>query len=285
MPKGSRLIAALLLCVTSTPSAIAVECGDTITTDTVLDADLELPCRSASGRALTVVGPARLDLNGFRVRCFADPRFGSAVGIQLEGRRAEVSNGAVSECGIAGIVLAGSGAHVVRNVLTERSSIGFDVALGSTGNTLIDNITMACRTGFSVDGGKSHLVRNLTAGSDVGFELRSGAERTELIANVATGGGDGFSVDADTMNVALLGNASVGEYGGSGFALYGRGHCLEGNRAFAHAFGISLRATETLVSNNVAIQNEIDLADGFPDCDDNRWRGNVFTTSNQTCIR
>jgi hypothetical protein len=266
---------ALLALSLSPGVALGVSCGDVITSDTVLDGDLG-PCRSDSARALTVVGPARLDLNGFRVRCFADPRVGTSVGILIEGRRAEVTNGAVSDCGIAGVELQGGGGHVVKTVLVEDCSDGFDVDPSSIGNTLVDNVARSNAIGFDVDGRKSRLLRNLATGSGVGFELENGAEGTELIANVATGNGDGFSLDSVTRNVELRGNLSLGEGAGSGFVLYGRGHRLSGNRALGHAVGISVRATQTLV---------FDLDDAAADCDDNRWRDNVFTTRNQPCIR
>lgn len=205
--------------------------------------------------------------------------------MQLEGRRAELANGAVSGCSTEGIRLDGSGGHVVKNVLVEDSGKGFDIGSRSVGNTLLDNVSRANATGFDVNAKKSRLVRNTATESAVGFELENGVEGSELIGNVATGPGDGFSLDSTTRNVELRGNLSLGQGEGAGFGMNGRGHRLTGNRAIAHEVGISVGATETLVSNNVAIQNELDLADDADDCDHNRWRDNVFTTSDRPCIR
>ena len=91
---------ALALAVTAATSPVsAVKCGDTITKNTVLIADLLCD----GDPALTVVGPATLDLNGHTVSCgdaclyswYSDAING---GIRISGRGATIKNGNISNC-------------------------------------------------------------------------------------------------------------------------------------------------------------------------------------------
>ena len=53
-----------------------------------------------------------------------------------------------------------------------------------------------------------------------------------------------------------------------------------------NSFGILLDsgATNYHINGNTALGNYVDLADGNPNCDDNKWNGNTFVTASQPCI-
>ena len=81
----------VLALAVSTSPAMAVKCGDTITKNTVLTANL--PCKVSP--ALIVEGPATLDLNGYTFSCTNDEY---SQGIAIYGKGATIKNGIVSGC-------------------------------------------------------------------------------------------------------------------------------------------------------------------------------------------
>ena len=83
----------VLALAVSTSPAMAVKCGDTITKNTVLTANL--PCKVSP--ALFVKGPATLDLNGHTVSCTTNDGEYSE-GITISGKGATIKNGIVSGC-------------------------------------------------------------------------------------------------------------------------------------------------------------------------------------------
>ena len=105
-----------------------VQCGDVLETDVTLLDDLNCYCERGRGStfaALTVVGPATLDLNGFSVMCEHDKWDNtetdrSAI-IQVVGRAGVITNGNISR-GNFGIVLAGQGHHTVTQVKVHSTA-------------------------------------------------------------------------------------------------------------------------------------------------------------------
>jgi len=113
---------------------VNVNCGDSLRKDVILLEDLTCDCQrspNSTFAALTVVGPASLDLNGFSVVC-DDNSWDvtetdlSAV-IKVGGRSGVIINGSISG-GNFGIVLAERGRHTVENVIvTDTANDGLQV--------------------------------------------------------------------------------------------------------------------------------------------------------------
>ena len=72
-----------------------LQCGAEVTIDVELTSDLG-PC-SGPTPAITIRGPARLNLNGFSVTCETGTQSPSG-GIELTGQGAELQDGVVKDC-------------------------------------------------------------------------------------------------------------------------------------------------------------------------------------------
>jgi parallel beta-helix repeat protein len=61
---------------------------------------------------------------------------------------------------------------------------------------------------------------------------------------------------------------------------------VAGNTATNNGTGILLEddSTGNRIVGNTALSNGVDLADTHAGCDQNKWKGNVFDTANQSCI-
>ncbi|HWH34637.1 MAG TPA: right-handed parallel beta-helix repeat-containing protein [Acidimicrobiales bacterium] len=168
---GAAATLALLVSLTAVaPPAAAghVNCGDVITVDTTLDADVG-PC---PGTGL-VIGADRviLDLNGHRLFGTAGSA-GEGVGVLVEGReRVWVTNGAVQHFDAGVAIVGGANNRVTRvraidNVGSLAAGFGDGiVAESSTGNVFEDNIIRRNGPfgGITLFGGSTHhtISRNL----------------------------------------------------------------------------------------------------------------------------
>jgi len=65
---------------------------------------------------------------------------------------------------------------------------------------------------------------------------------------------------------------------------------LEGNIVTGSRRGIDLSAnganfsTDNRIEGNTVTGNTVDMSDASADCDNNKWKGNTFNTSNKACI-
>jgi len=241
----------------------AVVCGDTVAPRSSLTLTANLTdCTTQS--ALTVQGPAILDLAGHVVSC--NQSGGGVIGINVVGSGAVVRNGRVLKCA-EGVSVHGTGGHLIKNVLANDNELGFVVA--SAKNVLTNNGASANGTGFWVSsGGNGNGLLLNTAVSNIGdgFNLQ-GVSGNVLRSNTATSNADGFVL------VAASGNGLVA------------------NEAFANAtYGILLtnefptNSSKNAVEANVSLGNAVDLEDDAPSCDGNGWIGNVFGSRNVICI-
>ncbi|MCA1684181.1 MAG: right-handed parallel beta-helix repeat-containing protein, partial [Actinobacteria bacterium] len=121
-------------------------CGQVVTTDTVLTADIG-PC--ARDGVLLTQDEVTLDLGGHRIFGFPGPADGTAAGVRVvESRRVTVTNGTVSDFD-AGVVIGGGGLNTLSG-LTVRDNIGPDdpfnselgdgiILFGSHSNVIVGN--------------------------------------------------------------------------------------------------------------------------------------------------
>lgn len=270
-----------------------VSCGDTITSNTKLTADLSCD----TDPALTVEGPARLDLNGYTVTCESVAN----DGITLSGRNAKLANGRVTGCD-RGVRLPSPGRnnigiqHHVSNVVAEDNSIG--IAIGSfashvVGNILINNSYAGIRL---LGARRTRIVNNTIIGEgssgsfDVGIYLEDGNDNNDILNNEAWGSDFGILLEYDNNENILIGN--ITSENGIGISVDDDGNSVIGNVAENNdQVGIELvsgtfgGAENTSVSGNTALGNGIvDLQDLNIDCGTNKWQGNTFESSNEDCI-
>jgi hypothetical protein len=269
--------------------ALAVECGEVITTSARLDRDLVCTTEPA----LTVDGGS-LNLGGFVVVCEA-----TEVGIELVGRRASLRNGAVTGCSLA-ILVGGGGGHLVQDVTGSASNQG--VLIASDGNRLLRSRILrgSGDAAVQVDGNDNQLRFNDVAGSDdQGFEVNGSDNHIEdnAIGGVAEGvqlAGDGNRVlrnqiiGATDRGVEVRAGGHeiafnlIADGGADGIALLdtGNGNHLHRNAVFGNADeGLEVATLDNRIERNRVLLNGTDVQDSAPECDDNVWRDNVFETS------
>lgn len=225
-------VVSALVALASAPASAQVFCGAVITQNAVMLSDMLCP---SDDPALTVVGPATLDMNGHRI-------FGghSNLGILLDGKGATLKNGAVNEFRV-GVRVGGSGGHKVDTVASienevhgfqvdsadnrvEHSVASFNRSIGffvfsfrfpeqevgfANGNALSDNVATFNGTwGFRLGGNDGSYQRNVASLNEGGFLVEGG--NNLLLRNTSQGnGGNGFEVTGTGHQVYE--NVSVGD--------------------------------------------------------------------------
>lgn len=207
----------------------------------------------------------------------------------MDGQGAVVTNGIVSSLGVIGgdgIEVAGEGGHTVRRVSVFAR---FCIVVTSNQNRVINNMAIArFGVGIVILGNENQLTSNWVTGHQAGIDVAGDDNR--LVENTISGGTrQGFSIVGDRNLLLRNTAASLFDYG---FSILGDGNRLVGNLALDTAIeGIVVSGHDTVIVGNTALDNRIDLVDTNEDCDDNRWRQNVFRTSragamdDPACIR
>lgn len=304
--------AGLGLLVLAAAPAQAVECGDVITGQARLDRDLICTVDSTNPVALTVRG-GRLDLGRFTVVC--DPEEEEeevqSVGILLDGQGARLRGGAVTGCVLA-IWVADLGGHIVRNVTASGSNQG--VFIDSDGNRLLDSAVLRGFGDAAVQiNGDNNIARSndIAGSSDQGFEVNG--DNNRIVGNRIGGVGEGIQLVGNGNQVLrnhIIGAVERGvevrvveategghviafnliaDGGTDGIALVaGSGNHVHHNAVYQNAdAGIEVfNAINNRIERNSVLLNGVDLQDRTANCDANRWRNNVFETSDsqENCI-
>jgi parallel beta-helix repeat protein len=233
---GALVIVAIVGIFSARPEASTAwvaECGAYLTGDEtyILVADLN----GCEETALTVVGPAKLVLNGHSVSC-APELDGSVkdgtIGILVEGHDGDVlgsgkltprtNANTVTGCQ-QGIVLNGDGDHRVQGVTVTRSTDGAFV-VESDENKLFSNVVRQ-----ALPWANSDVIEH------IGFLVAG--NKNLLVANVA----------ADVES----------EDGGAGFAIEGDSNIVEHNISKDNvAYGYLVSGAENVLNDNTALKNE-----------------------------
>jgi len=315
--RGLIAPAAALACLLSWaahPVQAQLACGDTIPPggDVSLDGDID-GCLGPEP-ALTIEGPVKVNLHGFRISCAAD-----IIGIEVIGDHARITNGTVANC-TDGIELSGEGRHKVFRMQVTSDP---DAANGSRGfrvvsdrNYLVANLARRFNgEGFRIQGSDNRIAFNVARrNADHGFRVDE--DRNLLSNNISvSNGAEGFRLDGsdnrlvdniafnnqdegfrirDGQDNVLLGNrarrngASDNE---AGIRIHTNGNTLRGNR-FIDNFGNGILVTagaanNQIVRNSARANRETDLIDENlePPCDANQWIDNRFGSTSQDCIK
>ncbi|WP_444942410.1 NosD domain-containing protein [Microbulbifer sp. ZKSA004] len=212
-------------------SAFAVDCGDTITTPEVLDQDLVC----STEPALTIMGPTgSLDMAEYTLRCD-----GSAVGIQIDGVAAFLSNGVVTLCDI-GISLDGTGAHNIQAIRVDGTDIS-GIAVNSSFNSVIQSgIFKNSGTGIFITGdnnnvSSSSILDNLENGIQLEGNnnlIVSNEISRSTLNGILIGKADGNTVAQNTVSMSGIGGANTA---GILLELLGQsGNVIVGNTVFSN---------------------------------------------------
>ncbi len=269
---------------TDSPSAHAgvngVSCGDTIGPWEYVSLDADLNCDTDP--ALTVVGPAVLNLNGYEVHC-NNP---SNNGIEIEGWYATVKNGLITDCR-EGVVVGGYGYHRVRGLeITDSAITDAGIVVNSKRNRIEDNnVHDNDGTGILVNGSYNTLKRNRSDGNDLHGIQVFFSNRNYLYDNTADGNLlDGFLIvgnDNFFWHNSANGNTIFG------FSISGDFNVFLLNSAIGNTDdGIvnNFGANDNTYKFNTALDNDTDLFDFQENCDNNVWKFNTFVTKDPACI-
>jgi hypothetical protein len=314
--KHTLAAAGLLLGLAIASPAAAVQCGDVIGPNVTVALSGSISCDNTTNPALTIVGPAKVDLSQFTILCNDVNQDGTPpTGLRILGQKAQVHGGFPSGC-YDGVDVEGEGRHTVKNVRAESSRIhGFFITstknilrqnramidkygfvVGGNSNTLLDNTADISHsdTSFKIEGNNNRLRRNFAGGSNFdGFSIFG--EGNKLTENEARGNGvDGFDVQEGAAKITLRKNFARNN-GDDGFEISGQQHKLIENEASDNiANGIlAHEASHITLLGNVALDNNqanyptilFDLKDLTPDCSTNTWKHNTFGTASQPCIQ
>jgi len=286
--------------LTSVAAAQVFNCGDTIgpKAKVTLTADIET-CTSATQPALTIIGPATVDMAGFRVRC--DPNNPPAAGIQINGKGVKLRTGGVINCGTgAGIFVAGEGKHKLEDfavedanndgirIVSDKNTLkrvssndngGDGIELDGDGNKLEDVVTIGNGgDGFETDSDKNQFKRITATGNDATGMNFDGGMLNKVKEGVFIGN------DGDGINVATAGNkiekSVVATNTGDGVEILADNTQLKKSRAYANTeCGVDVTAQNNTMSGNTSLGHGCDMNDDNATCDNNKWKKNVFGIS------
>ncbi|GIW42056.1 MAG: hypothetical protein KatS3mg076_2633 [Candidatus Binatia bacterium] len=290
-------ISLLAFLVTFPAAARAVSCGDTITGSvTLVQSDSIVNEECETEPALTVVGPARVDLGGFSIRC----KDGGNDGIVVVGIAASIQSGEVTGCD-RGVVLTSTGAgtrnvrHRVVGVVSSSNQAGFWVQ--DANKLRVEHCVAKSNAGpgFGQDQGFNQMGSRYTSNLALdnggqGFDFMGGLSSSVMRRNVATGNGgdgflwlgkknrwteniasrntgDGFRTKLDPSSGPLFGstgsrdlrfsrNMSVGN-GGDGFELGGDDAKRGGARVYRNVFAENGKTGLDLQESNVGVVRNV----------------------------
>ena len=252
----AALAAALCAGAAAPAPAEAIRCGDTIPPGSTVVLSADLTCDDVDV-ALTVVGPAVLDLGTRTVICSDANQNGREViqGVVLVGAGAVLRNGVVRDCRLA-IGVEGEGRHQVSDV-TAVFSASDGIRILSDRNRVVSSSAVSNGgAGFAVAGKANLIAENESTDNRFGYDVE---QRNTLERNVATASEKiGFLVRS--RNATLRDNGAVANP--IGFEITGKSNRLDGNDAAGNSTGFFLddRARRNLLIANTA---EDSLISGF----------------------
>jgi hypothetical protein len=173
------------------------------------------------------------------------------------------------DCGPLGITIAASDVHLKLDGHTM------------TGSSFLDGLVVLNVSHLHIEG--PGTIRSYDVGIDFNGVSDSHVEQVTSVNNQR----DGFGIDNVTNihvnNSVFSMNGRVGLL----FATNCTDNHVNNNQTVGNgSIGIQLNSGSNHVNGNTALGNgQFDLYDGNANCDDNKWNGNTFNTSNNpSCI-
>jgi parallel beta-helix repeat protein len=226
--------------------AADIQCGDTIGPGENIKLTQDIgPC--TGGPALTVVGPASLNLNGYTVAGDGD-----IDGIVLEGKRATVMNGTIIGCYNA-LVVMGQGRHKIKRIKAEDNIDQAFVVYSDNNMFLWNKADMNGDDGFYVEGsGNRFILNKIYDNDDEGLEIEG--HNNKVVANRARGNNsDSFEIGGDE-NRLVFNKATLSRR--EGFEIEGIGNIVKHNTAKDNGgSGFRVEGSEILLHQNRSTNN------------------------------
>lgn len=260
--------------------AAAVQCGDVIGPNVTVALHGTLTCDDATTAALTIVGPADVDLSDLDIACNDANQNGYvSLGLIIGGQGAKVYDGVVNGC-YHGVLVWGQGQHLIKRMTTIFShALGFYVA--SSGNTLTQN--RAADSGFFIGTDTNKLSENVAEYCHWGAGFQIEGNKNQLDRNVARyGGWFGFSIYGGEGNRLTANMVTDNEWGG--FEIKANKTTLRQNQALRNDYtGFEIEGHKNQLDGNV-VRYITGNGDGFAlyGGDDNRLTANVVTDTEST---
>ncbi|MFA0810246.1 right-handed parallel beta-helix repeat-containing protein [Microbulbifer epialgicus] len=293
-------------------AALAVQCGDTIVTPTVLLQDLSCDITPANPVAVTVVGPAgSLTLLNSEISCSnINPNAADPAGVVLLGVGARLSGGKISNCPDA-VRVAGNGFHAVfgtkitnsvrygiliesKNNTVTQASITFSgidgVVLDSSDNTVIESqISHSNLDGITILNDNNHILSNiLDSNGNDGLQIFGDNNRVTN-NNFENNGASG--INGTAADLSIFSQNFIKGSGQNGLEIRGVDNLISQNISLENGISGILMAnnpdTTNVIVGNFALDNLFDLVDvNDPgDCSaDNIWLDNTFVTASPPCL-
>lgn len=179
-----------------------VACGDILEDgEFMMTKDLSCSVDDVEDPALTVVGPATLDMKGHTLECVGDPP--GDTGILVLGERAVVSNGTITSC-------ADNGVHVCSGAVCINQDFG---GVPGDGDHRISGLTITDSgdDGMDVDSNNNQIINNTVTGSpDKGILIDADTQGNQVILNYLTDNNIGIETDVGATNNILHANSATG---------------------------------------------------------------------------
>jgi hypothetical protein len=271
-----KYVLGLILVLSLVDTASAVKCGDRITSNTVLSGDLSCDCSKFNFKAaLTVVGPATLDLNGHTVSC-SKTSIPFTYCIAIRGNGVTIQNGAVTACffGVGGPGEVGRA--VIRNIVATAQSTGFllngnrnrltrvtaknhvnaGVSIGGNNNRLVYVTTKDNNDDGVAVTGENNTVLHVTATGNAGYGISTYGRFNQVKDSYAGGQPNAEGINIAGDNGSAISNVvedSLGSNCMRGTSAFGRsgGTLFENNTVRrCGGYGLSVNVGQTTIANN-----------------------------------
>ena len=247
------MLAAAIVAVAAVAGAGPVQaagpsCGDVLTVDTTLTADL-----SCAGDALVVAGPGvTLDLGGYTVTGPGRRFDVFHTAVRVTAADVTVRNGTIDQY-VYGVVSAAPGTDVtrLRMVRTEVAA-----TFRSHDSRFRGNLVVEAATAVRMEGDANVTEGNALRRTGLGVFSRGTGNR--VVGNSITGAGHdvGIFVSSFSRGTEVSGNSVSGHGAAAGIFSTGDDTAVTGNRAFGNLDGISV--SRGTVSANLAFSNRRD---------------------------
>ena len=211
----------------------AVQCGDLITSDTVLNSDRNCDCSTLDiGSALAVVGPAKLDLNGHTVSCTDMQSFC----ISILGQGATIQNGKVMNCSGGVGNFGGFGNTLIKNITATSTDVAFYLSQ-SDNNRLIDVVAQDNNFAGILVYGNNNLVKNSYSARQLYEGISFAGSNNKAISKTIE----------DSLEYTCMGVSPIDDLG---FRI-GVGNVFQGNTVRrCYGYGVYLFASNSKVVDN-----------------------------------
>jgi parallel beta-helix repeat protein len=183
--------------------------------------------------------------------------------------------------GDQGFTVTGNYNKLTRNIATDSAENGFKID-GMCNRLVLNSSHDNIDNGFNVEHGVSNILDSnvAEANGDDGFLLAGGGNKNVLMYNQSmkngngapSNGGDGFEIEGDSNLVTF------------NLAERNREHGIHAEQSDLGTADEEIAEKNEIRKNQVRGSGVMDMLTDIPGCGTNKWKQNIFDTSNDTCI-